>query len=286
MSQRIKLNQRLFDLPILRGIGRSIYARRAAGESRCQSTATRFFRNLKQLQALNGPLADLTDGRSPLRILVAGCSFGCEAYSLAGYLAVEAPQLEWTIDAFDISPEAVAVAQRATYGAKHGLTEPLESAWRPYAARLFQPCGNEQTIVADIRERVRVSHGDLLANDFTAAACYDIVFAQNFLVHMDAESAAEAFTRIVRAVKPAGALFVGGMDLDTKCALIGRHGLRPVDWEIESIHDSDQMRRSAWPWGYWTLEPLDRSRPDFTARYSTIFRTPASSRDGQDGRQD
>ncbi len=273
MSRRIKFNQRLFDLPPLRGLGRSIHSRRATRQVRFQSTATRFFRNLKQFEALQGPLAQFVDGQAPLRILVAGCSFGCEAYSLAGYLAVEFPQVQWTIDAFDIAQPAVAVAQRAVYGPRHGLAEPLESTARRYADRLFEHKGEERTIVPDIRKRVEVSHGDLLADDFTAKHCYDLVLAQNFLVHMNKQDATEAFARIVAAAKPGGAIFVGGMDLDTKVELIKSHHLTPVDWEIETIHDSDEMRRSAWPWGYWTLEPLDRSRSDFTARYSTIFRT-------------
>lgn len=273
MSRRVQMNQRLFDLPILRGWGRSIHARRIASEPRAQSTATRFFRNLRQLEVLQGPLAQLADGRAPLRILVAGCSFGCEAYSLASYLAVTFPQLDWTIKAFDISHEAVAIARRAVFGAKHGLADPFASEVRPYAERLFERCGEVWAVVADIRQRVLISHGDLLADDLLADGAYDIVFAQNFLVHMDDATAAEAFARVVGAVKPGGALFVGGMNLNSKAALVRRHGLIPVDWEIEAIHDNDEMRRSAWPWGYWTLEPIDRSQTDFTTRYSTIFRT-------------
>ena len=276
MSQRVKFNQRLFDMPLLQRVGRSIHARRLARQTRFQSTATRFFRNLKQFQVLEGPLSGLADGQEPIRILVAGCSFGCEAYSLAGYLAVQFPQGDWTIDAFDISQAAIAVAQRAVYGPKHGLGDPLEREAKPYADRLFERCGDERTIVPDIRQRVFVSHGDLLADDFAADKSYDLVLAQNFLVHMNDEAASEAFSRIVAAVKPGGAIFVGGMDLDTKVGLIKHHELIPVDWEIEAIHDSDEMRRSTWPWGYWTLEPIDRSRPDFTARYSTIFRTKAA----------
>jgi SAM-dependent methyltransferase len=94
-----------------------------------------------------GPLSGLADGQAPLRILVAGCSFGCEAYSLAGYLAVRFPQVDWTIDAFDISQAAIAVAQRAVYGPKHGLGDPLEREAKPYADRLFERCGDERTIV-------------------------------------------------------------------------------------------------------------------------------------------
>ncbi|TLD44323.1 MAG: Chemotaxis protein methyltransferase [Accumulibacter sp.] len=274
MSEHVPLNQRLFDLPLLHSLGRSIHTRRLAREPRGQSTATRFFRNLRQLDALQGPLRPLIDGGDPIRILVAGCSFGCEAYSLAAYLAVEFPALDWTIDAFDIAPDAVAVAQRAVYGSKYGLADPLHGEARRYASRLLEPSGDAWAIAPDIRQRVRISHGDLLASDFSNTARYDVVFAQNFLLHMDDATAAIAFARVVGASRPGGALFVAGMNLDSKLALVRSHRLIAVDWEIEAIHNSDQMRRSAWPWGYWTLEPIDASRPDFVMRYSTIFRTP------------
>ncbi|MEF8753056.1 MAG: CheR family methyltransferase [Accumulibacter sp.] len=274
MPERVSLNQKLFDLPLLHGLGRSIHSRRLASEPRGQSTATRFFRNIPQLDALQGPLRELVAGGDGCRILVAGCSFGCEAYSLAAYLTVEFPALDWTIDAFDISHEAVAIAQRAVYGSKYGLADPLHGESRRYAARLLEPCGEAWSIAPDIRQHVRVSHGDLLASDFSATAGYDIVFAQNFLLHMDDATAAKAFARVVGATRPGGALFVAGMNLDGKLALVRSHRLIPVDWKIEAIHNSDQMRRSAWPWGYWTLEPIDAARPDFIMRYSTIFRTP------------
>jgi SAM-dependent methyltransferase len=280
MAEHVPLNQKLFDLPLLRSIGRSIHSRRLVQEPRGQSTATRFFRNLRQLDALQGPLRELVGGGVPIRILVAGCSYGCESYSLAAYLAVEFPFLDWTIDAFDVSQEAVAVAQRAAFGSKYGLGDPLQGEARHYAQRLFEPCGSTWKIVSDIRQRVQVTHGDLLANNFATTADYDMVFAQNFLLHMDDGTAATAFAHVVGATRPGGAIFVAGMNLESKVALVRSHALIPVDWEIEAIHNSDQMRRSAWPWGYWTLEPIDPSQPDFILRYSTIFRKPDGSTAG------
>jgi len=277
MAEHVPLNQRLFDLPLLRSIGRSIHSRRLAQEPRGQSTATRFFRNLRQLDALQGPLRALVDETVPIRVLVAGCSYGCEAYSLAAYLAVEFPSLDWRIDAFDISQEAVAVAQRAEFGSKYGLGDPQQGEARRYAQRLLEPGGSTWKIVSDIRQRVHVTHGDLLANSFATTTGYDMVFAQNFLLHMDDGTATAAFARVVDATRPGGAIFVAGMNLDSKVALVRKHELTPVNWEIEAIHDSDQMRRSAWPWGYWTLEPIDASQPDFILRYGTIFRKPDSS---------
>jgi hypothetical protein len=34
------------------------------------------------------------------------------------------------------------------------------------------------------------------------------------------------------------------------------------------------MRRSAWPWYYWSLEPISPRERNYLARYSTIFLKP------------
>ena len=51
-----KLNQRLFSLAPSRWLGRYIYDWQRRNQPRAQSTTTKFFRNLRQLAALEGPL--------------------------------------------------------------------------------------------------------------------------------------------------------------------------------------------------------------------------------------
>ena len=100
-----QLNRRIFDLAPARWAGTHIYDWRRRHQPPTQSTTTKFFRNLQQLAALEGPLSSLTQAAS-LSVLVAGCSYGCEAYSLGGFLSLRFPRLNWRIDAVDISPEA------------------------------------------------------------------------------------------------------------------------------------------------------------------------------------
>ena len=56
--------------------------------------------------AFEGPLADIP-AAGGMKILVAGCSIGCEAYTLAGYLSARFPTLSFLIDAFDIDAGAI-----------------------------------------------------------------------------------------------------------------------------------------------------------------------------------
>jgi len=268
-----QLNRRIFDLAPARWAGSRIYDWRRRQQPPTQSTTTKFFRNLQQLAALEGPLLPLTRSAN-LSVLVAGCSYGCEAYSLGGFLALKFPRLDWRIDAVDISRDALTVAETARYAAGHGLGSATEGLAKRIEARLFDRSGDTWTIVPDIRQRVHFAYGDVLSAEFRNFQSYDLVFGQNFMVHMKSAQTEVALAALIAATKSGGALFLGGMNLDTKSGLVFRHGLVPLDWNVVEIHDADEMRRSAWPWYYWSLEPIERRRRDYLARYSTIFLKP------------
>jgi hypothetical protein len=273
MTSFKQLNRQIFDLPPARWVGSHIYDWRRRHQPPTQSTTTKFFRNLRQLAALEGPLSSLTQTAS-LSALVAGCSYGCEAYSLGGFLASRFPQLNWRIDAVDISTEALRIAKAARYTTEHGLGSAEGDLTKQIEARLFDRSGDEWAVVPDIFQRVSFAFGDVLSTEFRHFRNYDLVLGQNFMIHMNGASARLAIEGLVAAARSGGALFLGGMDLDTKAGLVRQHGLVPLDWNIAEIHDADDMRRSAWPWYYWSLEPISRRRRDYLTRYSTIFIKP------------
>jgi chemotaxis methyl-accepting protein methylase len=268
-----KLNHWLFNFVPSRWIGRHIYNWQRRHQPRTQSTTTKFFRNLQQLAALEGPLANLTENGS-LTALVAGCSYGCEAYSLGGLLALRFPYLNWKITAVDISHEALKIADAGRYTPQHGLGSSSNELVRQLEARLFKQSGAEWTVVMNIRERFQFAHADVLSPKFQQFRSYDLVLGQNFMIHMDEASAATALASLAAAARSGGALFLGGMDLETKSKLLTAHELVPVDWNVEAIHEEDEMRRSAWPWYYWSLEPINPHDRNYLARYSTIFLKP------------
>jgi chemotaxis methyl-accepting protein methylase len=268
-----ELNHWLFNFVPSRWIGRYIYDWQRRHQLRTQSTSTKFFRNLQQLVALEGPLANLTKPGN-LSALVVGCSYGCEAYSLGGLLALRLPHLNWQITAVDISHEALKIADAARYTSQHGLGSPRDNLEKQLEARLFKRSGDEWTVVADIRERVSFAYSDVLSAEFRQFKNYDLVLGQNFMIHMDDASAKSALASLVAAARPGGALFLGGMDLETKTSLLAPHQLVPVDWNIVEIHEGDNVRRLAWPWNYWSLEPIHPHDRNYLTRYSTIFLKP------------
>jgi chemotaxis methyl-accepting protein methylase len=268
-----ELNHWLFNVAPSRWIGRYIYDWQRRHQLRTQSTSTKFFRNLQQLAALEGPLAKLTKTGN-LSVLVAGCSYGCEAYSLGGLLALRFPRLNWRITAVDISHEALKIADAARYTSQHGLGSPRDNLEKQLETRLFKRSGDEWTVVEDIRERVSFAYSDVLSAEFRQFKNYDLVLGQNFMIHMNDASAKSALASLVAAARPGGALFLGGMDLETKTSLLAPHQLVPLDWNIVEIHEDDNMRRLAWPWNYWSLEPIHPRDRNYLTRYSTIFLKP------------
>ncbi len=257
--------------PVGQPLGRVIHARALGRQERSQSLATSLFRNVLQLSALEGPLADIP-AKGRLRVLVAGCSIGCEAYTLAGYLAARFPALDVLIEAFDIDPGAVGHARSGVYSSQYVNEAVFHGPFADVAKTLLDRSGGDWSIRPKIAQRIRFDVGDALAERHQDRARFDLVLAQNFMVHMDDARAVQALRAMSACVRPGGAMFLGGMTLDMRAGATSSVGLIPVDWNIKAIHDEDIVRRNAWPFAYWSLEPLDDSRSDWKPRYSTIFR--------------
>ena len=100
---------------------------------------------------------------------------------------------------------------------------------------------------------------------------HDIVFASKFLFHMESAAADKCLRNVSRLVNPAGHLFVSGADLDVRSRVMRELGWTPLQDRLEEMHDGDPQVRRDWPWRYWGLEPLAKSRPDWSLRYASLF---------------
>jgi hypothetical protein len=252
-------------------IGRAIHRRVLARQPRSQSLATSFFRNLKQLGVLEGPLAGIA-GRRPLRVLVAGCSLGCEAYALAGFLRHRLGVQDFAVTALDIDPEAVAFGAAGIYAAAHLPTGAARDEARDLIAQMFAQDGDAWRIRDDLKAHMTFMQGDVLAPAFAGLGRFDLVLGQNFLIHMDDAMARRALATLADRVDADGAIFLSGVDLDLRVAEATRNGLRPIDWNIKALHEEDHVRRGGWPWAYWGLEPFSPGASDPVRRYATIYR--------------
>jgi SAM-dependent methyltransferase len=129
----------------------------------------------------------------------------------------------------------------------------------------------QQWLKAGVTWRV----GDACSSDFAAQfGLQDIVLANNFLFQMSPERAEACLRNIARLVAPKGYLCISGVDLDVRTHAVRELGLIPVTARLEDIHTAEEGMLTAWPLLFWGLEPMDRRRKDWSARYATVFRFP------------
>ena len=113
----------------------------------------------------------------------------------------------------------------------------------------------------------------------------DIVVANRFLCHMDAQSAAACLRNIGRLVKPGGHLFVSGIDLDVRTKVAREMGWTAMTDLMKEIHEGDvsltrefvTLQCSGW------AKRLER-KVVIDARLDDLFHT--GDPDGQSRRRD
>jgi len=241
---------------------------------------THFLRNRPELELMRRLIQTKEQG-AEVKIAILGCSIGVEVYSILWTLRSSRPDLRLTVQAVDISPEVVDVAERGVYSPEssemvscpifHGLTQAEREA-------MFEWEGDEGRIKPWLREGIAWQVGD--ASDpslVTNLGPQDLVVANNFLCHMPARSAQACLRNLAQLVTPGGHLFVTGVDLDVRTAVAQDLGWEPIAELKAEIHDGDPLVRGDWPLRWWGLEPLDRRRSDWEIRYTAAFRigTPA-----------
>jgi len=128
-----------------------------------------------------------------------------------------------------------------------------------------------------LKHGARWAAGDACSPDLVARfGLHDLVIANNFLFHLTPERAGACLRNLARLVAPSAYLIVSGVDLDLRSSVLGGLGFVPVTARCEEIHAAEDTH-AAWPLRSWGLEPIDRRRQDWTARYTTIFRSPAGN---------
>lgn len=239
-----------------------------------QSHGTFFFRNRPELELLSR-LAKRRALGSDLRIAILGCSNGAEVYSVLWALRSARPDLKLETHAIDISSEIIRVAQQGCYCERGSdlLDTPIfERLSKRERSLLFDEDSDNVKIKPWLQQGVGWLVGD--ANDpqlVTRLGQHEIVIANRLLCHMQQEDAERCLRNLATLVRPGGHLFVSGVDLDVRARVARDLAWLPVRELLEEIHDGDPSLRQGWPWKYWGLEPLDRRRPDWIARYASVF---------------
>ncbi|HEY9856704.1 MAG TPA: protein-glutamate O-methyltransferase CheR [Stenomitos sp.] len=187
---------------------------------------TRFFRIPAQFEALGKLLPELAERRrrSPLecprlRLWVAACSTGEDAYSLAmKVLALADPRWSAEIRATDLSRAVIRQAQAARYPA-----ERLENLPPGYRERFFTELPGGLEVVPSVRELVRFEAHNLKAP--CPPGPWDLILCRNVLIYFDNPFREALLERLYQALTPGGYLFVG----EAETLHLVPHRFKPVE---------------------------------------------------------
>jgi chemotaxis methyl-accepting protein methylase len=179
---------------------------------------TGFFREPAGLEALAaavvGRVAPSAPPGAPLRVWVAGCATGEEAWSVAMVLAeaLEGSGGAFELVATDLDARAVAEAARGAYpvAAVAAVPPALRS-------RHLELDGHGAARIAPgLRARARFAQHDLvgrrLAPKEAIVASFDVVVCRNVLLYFSAPLRARAVERLAVVTRPGGALLLGAAE--------------------------------------------------------------------------
>ena len=145
-------------------------------------------------------------GDGPLRVWIAGCSTGEEAYSLAMVfaesIAAAGRKFELCVFASDVDPDAIAMAREGVYPdtiAKDVSAERL--------ARFFVKHEHGFKVVQDLRTTIVFNVQDLLADP--PFSKLDFLSCRNLLIYLGPKAQAKAIALFHFALRPSGVLLLG-----------------------------------------------------------------------------
>ncbi|XWK90582.1 MAG: CheR family methyltransferase [Phormidium sp.] len=172
---------------------------------------TYFFRDRKPFNFLKDYVRSewlAKSNRTKFSLLSVPCSTGEEPYSMAiTLLEAGLPAHRFSIDAIDISKQAISKAKTAIYGKNSFRGEDWIDR-----DRYFQLTKTGYEVIAPVRNRVNFRIGNLLNIFSKIQGKYDIIFCRNLLIYLELTACAEVFQILDRLLVPNGLLFVGASE--------------------------------------------------------------------------
>jgi chemotaxis protein methyltransferase CheR len=169
---------------------------------------TEFFRQADRFAELQAKvLPGLLRERPRLKLWSAGCSTGCEPYTLAIILAEIDPRGSHTILATDVD---LPILNRARTGAGY-RPEEVRAVPGPLLKKYFVHEGASWAVTDDIRRRVQFRRHDLLSDPYPSDC--DLILCRNVVIYFNDEAKTKIYRGFADALRPGGYLFIGGSEM-------------------------------------------------------------------------
>jgi two-component system, chemotaxis family, CheB/CheR fusion protein len=175
---------------------------------------TQFFRDPEAFKSLEEKVLQLlvamkSDSQVPLRVWVAGCSSGEEAYSVAIAVQelIEALKADCRVQIYatDLDEEAINSARRGFYSEVM-----LENVSQERLLRFFNREENGYQIKKSIRDLVVFSTQNLIFDP--PFSRLDLLCCRNVLIYLEADLQKQLFPLFHYALNPGGVLFLGNSE--------------------------------------------------------------------------
>ncbi|MBA2272072.1 MAG: PAS domain S-box protein [Chthoniobacterales bacterium] len=227
---------------------------------------THFFRDREAFAALEAHIPQLFGTKKnddELRVWVAGCASGEEAYSIAMLLCEHAARLDdppsVQVFATDIDDESIADARDGLYPSM------IEADVSPERLReFFVRDHGRYRVRKDIREKVLFASHNLLS-DAPFSRC-DLISCRNLLIYLNPEVQKQVFDVFHFSLNSGGLLFLGGAEnhsqalsmfapVDPKHRLLVRRSTPRPTWKFPAVPLRRVEVRARRPNG-WRSRPL------------------------------
>lgn len=175
-----------------------------------------FFRQADRFHELQTKvLPALIRERRTLKIWSAGCSIGCEPYTLSMILAELDPKGGHQIIATDVD---LPILNRARAGNGYFPSE-VRSVPPAILKKYFKAEGNTYAVTEDVKRRVTFRRHDLLSDPYPADV--DVILCRNVVIYFTEPAKQQIYSGFARVLRPGGYLFIGGSEMIMRAQDIG-----------------------------------------------------------------
>ncbi len=158
----------------------------------------------------------LLEKNKQLKFWSAGCSIGCEPYSLAMILNEIDPSGAHSIVATDVD---MPILNRAREGAGYQASEVRSVP--PALLKKYMTLDSDGTyrVVPDLKRRITFRRQDLLSDPYPKDL--DVILCRNVVIYFNDEAKSHIYQGFSNALRPGGLLFIGGSEMIMRSADIG-----------------------------------------------------------------
>ncbi|MGE0598496.1 MAG: protein-glutamate O-methyltransferase CheR [Dehalococcoidia bacterium] len=154
--------------------------------------------------------------RKTLKFWSAGCSFGCEPYSLSMILNEVDPKGGHSILATDVD---MPILNKARSGAGY-LPADIRSVPPALVKKyLVEEPGGTFKVTEDLKRRITFRRHDLLSEAYPREM--DVILCRNVVIYFTDEAKSHIYDGFAKALRPGGLLFIGGSEMIMRSSELG-----------------------------------------------------------------